>query len=48
MLSMVSTGKLNPEIFIKNTISLEEAPEALRNMNISIQDGITVIKPWLV
>jgi alcohol dehydrogenase len=45
MLSMVSSGKLNPELFIKSIISLEEATEALRNMNNSIQNGITVIKP---
>jgi alcohol dehydrogenase len=45
MLKMITDGKLNPELFIKRTISLEDAPQALKEMNNSIQDGITVIKP---
>ncbi len=45
MLQMISEGKLNPEFFIKKRISLEEAPQALSQMNNSIQNGITIIKP---
>ncbi|MBU6263250.1 MAG: zinc-dependent alcohol dehydrogenase family protein [Actinomycetales bacterium] len=45
MLKMIVDGKLNPELFIKKKISLEEAPQALSQMNNSIQDGITIIKP---
>ena len=45
MLQMIADKKLNPTHFIKRTISLDEAPEALKNMNNSIQDGITIIKP---
>jgi alcohol dehydrogenase len=45
MLKMITDGKLNPELFIKRTISLEDAPQALKELNNSIQDGITVIKP---
>ena len=45
MLKMIADGKLNPELFIKKKVSLEEAPQALSQMNNSIQDGITIIKP---
>jgi len=45
MLQMISDKKLDPAQFIKRTITLEEAPEALRNMNQTVQDGITIIKP---
>ena len=45
MLQMIAEKKLNPARFIKRTISLDEAPEALKNMNNSVQDGITIIKP---
>lgn len=45
MLKMIVDGKLNPELFNKKKISLEEAPQALSQMNNSIQDGITIIKP---
>ena len=45
MLSMIIDGKLHPEKFIKRSISLEEATSALANMNSSVQDGITIIKP---
>ena len=45
MLRMIIDGKLHPEKFIKRSISLEEATSALANMNSSVQDGITIIKP---
>ena len=45
MLKMIVDGKLKPDQFIKKKISLEEAPQALSQMNNSIQDGITIIKP---
>lgn len=45
MLRLIAEGKLQPEKLIKNQITLDEAPQALRNMNGSIQDGITIIKP---
>ena len=45
MLQMIAEGKLNPERFIKQTISLEEAITALPEMATAIQDGITIIKP---
>lgn len=45
MLQMFADKKLNPAQFIKRTISLEEAPDALRSMNETVQDGITIIRP---
>jgi alcohol dehydrogenase len=45
MLSMVADKRLRPEQFIKKIISLEEATSALANMESSVQDGITIIKP---
>jgi alcohol dehydrogenase len=45
MLKMIADGKLNPEQFIKRTISLEDATSALANMESAVQDGITIIKP---
>ena len=45
MLRMIIDGKLHHEKFIKRSISLEEATSALANMNSSVQDGITIIKP---
>lgn len=45
MLSMIIDGKMHPEKFIKRSISLEEATSTLANMNSSVQDGITIIKP---
>lgn len=45
MLKLIAEGKLQPEKLIKNKITLDEATQALRNMNGSIQDGITIIKP---
>jgi alcohol dehydrogenase len=45
MLQMIAEGKLNPERFIKRSITLEEAITALPEMATAIQDGITIIKP---
>jgi len=45
MLKLITDGKLHPEKLIKKLITLDEAPQALQNMNGSIQDGITIIKP---
>jgi alcohol dehydrogenase len=44
MFEMILSGKLNPELLIGNTISLDEAPAALMNMNKFENSGITVIK----
>ena len=43
MFDMILSGKLKPELLIGNTISLEEAPAALMNMNKFENSGITVI-----
>jgi alcohol dehydrogenase len=45
LLSMITDGKLTPEKFIKKIISLEDAAIALAQMDSSVQDGITIIKP---
>lgn len=45
MLQMIVEKRLDPAKFIKRTISLEDAPKALSNMNETVQDGITIIKP---
>ena len=45
MLKLITDAKLHPEKLIKKLITLDEAPQALQNMNGSIQDGITIIKP---
>ena len=45
LLQMIAEGKLHPEKFIKRTISLEDATNALANMENAVQDGITIIKP---
>ncbi len=45
MLQMIAEGKLNPERFIKRSITLEDAITALPEMATAIQDGITIIKP---
>ena len=45
MLKMIAGGVLHPEIFIKRTISLEDATAALAEMENAVQDGITIIKP---
>jgi alcohol dehydrogenase len=41
---MIKSGKLKPELLVGNTISLEEAPEALINMNRFENVGVTVIR----
>ncbi len=41
---MIQNGKLKPELLVGKTISLEEAPEALINMNKFENTGVTVIK----
>ncbi|HHE65453.1 MAG TPA: hypothetical protein ENL09_05460 [Bacteroidetes bacterium] len=43
MLGMIEKGKLHPEKLIRKTISLEEAPTELVNMNSFKETGITVI-----
>jgi alcohol dehydrogenase len=43
LLNMVSTGKLNPQAIIGQTISLEQAPQALDQMGRFGTTGITVI-----
>ncbi len=43
MLNMISQGKLQPDKLIEKTISLEEAPEALMNMNNFSQKGVWVV-----
>lgn len=44
MFEMIKSGKLNPCLLVGKTISLEEAPEALLNMNKFENVGVTVIK----
>lgn len=46
MLKMIIEKRLDPAQFIKRTITLEESAEALRRMNETVQDGITIIKPF--
>ena len=41
---MIQAGKLKPELLVGKTISLDEAPEALVNMNKFENTGVTVIK----
>ena len=43
MFEMIKTGKLKPELLVGKTISLEEAPEALINMDKFTNVGVTVI-----
>lgn len=43
MFEMIHSGKLNPELLIGKTISLEEAPQALMDMNKFENSGVTVI-----
>jgi len=43
MFKMIKTGKLKPELLVGKTISLEEAPEALINMDKFTNVGVTVI-----
>lgn len=44
MFEMIKSGKLNPGLLVGKTISLEEAPEALINMDKFENLGVTVIK----
>jgi alcohol dehydrogenase len=44
MFEMIKSGKLNPGLLVGKTISFEEAPEALVNMNKFENVGVTVIK----
>jgi alcohol dehydrogenase len=43
MFELIKTGKLKPELLVGKTISLNEAPEALMNMNKFENVGVTVI-----
>jgi alcohol dehydrogenase len=44
MFEMIKSGRLKPEMLVGKTIPLEEAPEALINMNKFENVGVTVIK----
>jgi alcohol dehydrogenase len=46
MFEMIKLGKLKPELLVGKTISLEEAPEALVNMNRFENVGVTVINKF--
>ena len=43
---MIKTGKVHPELMLGKNISLEEAPEALMNMNKFENIGVTVINKF--
>ncbi|WP_297098248.1 zinc-dependent alcohol dehydrogenase family protein [uncultured Draconibacterium sp.] len=43
---MIKAGKVHPELMLGKTISLEEAPEALVNMNNFANLGVTVINKF--
>ncbi len=43
MFEMINSGKLKPELLIGKTISLEEAPQALMNMDMFENLGVAVI-----
>ena len=43
MLSMIESGKLQPQKLIQKTINLDEAPKALMEMDAFKNIGITVI-----
>lgn len=43
MFEMIHSGKLKPELLLGKTISLEEAPQALMDMNKFENTGVTVI-----
>ncbi len=43
MFEMIKTGKLKPELLVGKTISLDEVPEALANMNKFENVGVTVV-----
>lgn len=46
MFEMIKTGKLKPELLVGKTISLEDAPEALINMDKFESLGVTVINKF--
>jgi alcohol dehydrogenase len=46
MFEMIKSGKLKPELLVGKTISLEEAPQALMNMNKFENVGVTVINKF--
>jgi alcohol dehydrogenase len=46
MFEMIKSGKLNPGLLVGKEISLEEAPEALINMNKFENVGVTVINKF--
>jgi len=46
MFEMIKTGKLKPELLVGKTISLEEAPETLINMNRFENVGVTVVNKF--
>ena len=46
MFEMIKSGKLKPEILVGKTISLEEAPNALVNMDKFENTGVTVINKF--
>ncbi len=46
MLEMISSGKLNPELLIGKTITLDEAPHHLESMNDFNQLGTTIINSF--
>jgi alcohol dehydrogenase len=42
MFEMIKSGKLKPELLVGKTISLDEVPEALMNMDKFENLGVTV------
>ena len=46
LLEMIKSGKLHPEKLIGKTISLDESPEELSNMNNFAGTGVTVINQF--
>ena len=46
MFEMIKTGKLKPELLVGKTISMDEAPKALKNMNKFENVGVTVINKF--
>ncbi len=46
LLEMINSGKLQPQKLIGKTISLDESPEALSNMNSFAGTGVTVINKF--
>ena len=46
MLQMIESGKLQPQKLIQQTISLEEVPSELMNMDSFQNHGITVVNQF--